>query len=389
MDMLASELGIDPAELRRRNLIPPDRFPVTTAAGAHYDSGEYERALNRALERAGYRELRAEQRRRREAGDRKALGIGVSTYVEITAVGSSTEFGSVEATADGSFLVLAGTANHGQGHETAFAQVAADALRVPIDSIRVVEADTGMIPRGDGTSASRSIQLAGSSVLEAARALLERARRLAAEVLEANPDDVVPLGDGRLGVRGVPGSGLTWAALVVAAAQRGQTLREEHDVMVEPSFPFGAHIAVAEVDLDTGDARLVQHVAVDDCGRQVNPMLVQGQVHGGIAQGAAQALFEEVVYDRDGNPLTASLLDYGMPTANELPIFETDYTVTPSPNNPLGAKGIGEAGTIGATPAVQNAVIDALSHLGVRHVDMPLTPEKVWQAIRRADGPKA
>ncbi|HKF15832.1 MAG TPA: xanthine dehydrogenase family protein molybdopterin-binding subunit [Candidatus Dormibacteraeota bacterium] len=389
MDLLASELGIDPAELRRRNLIPPDEFPLTTTAGADYDSGEYERSLNRALELAGYHELRAEQRRRREAGDRKALGIGVSTYVEITAVGSATEFGSVEATADGSFQVLAGTANHGQGHETAYAQVVADTLQVPIESVRVVEADTGMIPRGDGTSASRSLQIAGSSVLEAARALLERARNLAAEVLEASPDDVVPLGDGRLGVRGVPGSGLTWAALAVAAAERGETLHEEHDVMVEPSFPFGTHIAVAEVDLETGDARLIRHVAVDDCGRQINPMLVQGQVHGGIGQGAAQALFEEVVYDRDGNPLTASLVDYGMPTANELPSIETDYTVTPSPNNPLGAKGIGEAGTIGATPAVQNAVIDALSHLGVRHIDMPLTPEKVWQAIRQADGPKA
>ena len=208
-------------------------------------------------------------------------------------------------------------------------------------------------------------------------------------MLEASLDDIVALGDGRLGVRGVPGSGLTWVALAAAASERGETLREVHDVMVEPSFPFGAHVAVAEVDLDTGEARLVRHVAVDDCGRQVNPMLVQGQVHGGIAQGAAQALFEEVVYDRDGNQLTASLLDYGMPTANELPGFETDYTVTPSPNNPLGAKGIGEAGTIGSTPAIQNAVIDALSHLGVRHVDMPLTPEKVWQAIRQADGPDA
>jgi len=381
MDMLAAELGMDPAQLRRRNLIPPDAFPLTTAGGASYDTGEYERALDHALELAGYRELRAEQRRRRDAGARKALGIGLSSYVEITAVGSPTEFGSVEATPDGSFLVLAGTANHGQGHETAYAQVAADTLEVPIESIRVVEADTGMIPRGDGTSGSRSMQLGGTSILEASRALLERARRLAAEVLEASPDDIVQLSDGRLGVRGVPDSGLAWAALAATATERGETLREERDVMAEPSYPFGTHIAVAEVDLDTGEARLIRHVAVDDCGRQVNPLLVQGQVHGGIAQGAAQALFEEVVYDSDGNPLTASLLDYGMPTANELPAFETGDTVTPTPNNPLGAKGIGEAGTIGSTPAVQNAVIDALAHLGVRHLDMPLTPEKVWQAV--------
>ena len=381
MDMLAAELGMDPAELRRRNLIPPGAFPLTTASGASYDTGDYERALDHALELAGYQEMRSEQRRRRDAGARRALGIGLSSYVEITAVGSPTEFGSVEATPDGSFLVLAGTANHGQGHETAYAQVAADTLEVPIDSIRVVEADTGMIPRGDGTSGSRSMQLGGTSVLEASRALLERARRLAAEVLEASPDDIVQLGDGRLGVRGVPGSGLAWAALAATATERGETLREERDAMAEPSYPFGTHIAVAEVDLDTGEARLIRHVAVDDCGRQVNPLLVQGQVHGGIAQGAAQALFEEVVYDSDGNPLTASLLDYGMPTANELPAFETGDTVTPTPNNPLGAKGIGEAGTIGSTPAVQNAVIDALAHLGVRHLDMPLTPEKVWQAV--------
>ena len=381
MDMLAAELRMDPAELRRRNLIPPDAFPLTTAGGARYDTGEYERALDHALELAGYQELRAEQRRRRDAGARKALGIGLSSYVEITAVGSPTEFGSVEATPDGSFLVLAGTANHGQGHETAYAQVAADTLEVPIESIRVVEADTGMIPRGDGTSGSRSIQLGGTSVLEASRALLEHARRLAAEVLEASPDDIVQLSDSRLGVRGVPGSGLAWAALAAMATERGETLREQRDGMAEPSYPFGTHIAVAEVDLDTGEARLIRHVAVDDCGRQVNPLLVQGQVHGGIAQGAAQALFEEVVYDSDGNPLTASLLDYGMPTANELPAFETGDTVTPTPNNPLGAKGIGEAGTIGSTPAVQNAVIDALAHLGVRHLDMPLTPEKVWQAV--------
>ena len=385
MDMLAAELGMDPAQLRRRNLIPPDAFPLTTAGGASYDTGEYERALDHALELAGYRELRAEQRRRRDAGARKALGIGLSSYVEITAVGSPTEFGSVEATPDGSFLVLAGTANHGQGHETAYAQVAADTLEVPIESIRVVEADTGMIPRGDGTSGSRSMQLGGTSILEASRALLERARRLAAEVLEASPDDIVQLSDGRLGVRGVPDSGLAWAALAATATERGETLREERDAMAEPSYPFGTHIAVAEVDLDTGEARLIRHVAVDDCGRQVNPLLVQGQVHGGIAQGAAQALFEEIVYDAAGTPLTSTLLDYGMPTANELPAFETDSTVTPSPLNPLGAKGIGEAGTIGSTPAIQNAVLDAVAHLGIRHLDMPLTPERVWRAVQEAE----
>jgi carbon-monoxide dehydrogenase large subunit len=382
MDLLAAELGQDPADLRRRNYIPPEDFPVTTAAGASYDSGEYAKALDRALELAGYADLRAEQRRRREAGERRVLGIGLCSYVEITAVGSPTEFGSVEATTDGAFVVLAGTHSHGQGHETAYAQIVADTLDVSMDAVRVVEGDTALIPRGDGTAGSRSLQLAGSSILEASRTLLERARRLAAEVLEASPDDVVSLGDGRLGVRGVPGSGLTWAELAVAAGERGQApLVETHDVVAEPSFPFGTHIAVAEVDLDTGDARLIRHVAVDDCGPQINPMLVAGQVHGGIAQGAAQALYEEMVHDADGNPLTGTLIDYAMPSANELPAFERDSTVTRSPRNPLGVKGIGEAGTIGSTPAVQNAVIDAVSHLGVRHLDMPLTPEKVWRAL--------
>ena len=381
MDMLAAELGQDPAELRRRNFIPPEDFPLTTAGGASYDSGEYARALDRALELGGYAELRAEQRRRREAGERRVLGIGLSSYVEITAVGSPTEFGSVEAAADGTFTVLAGTANHGQGHETAYAQIVADSLDVPVEAVRVVEGDTALVPRGDGTAGSRSLQLAGSAVLEASRALLERGRRLAADVLEASVDDVVALGDGRLGVRGVPGSGLTWAELASAAAERGEPpLREAHDAVAEPSFPFGTHLAVAEVDLETGEARLLRHVAVDDCGPQVNPLLVEGQVHGGIAQGAAQALYEEMVHDADGNPLTASLLDYAVPTANELPRIETGSTVTPSPNNPLGVKGIGEAGTIGSTPAVQNAVVDALAHLGVRHLDMPLTPERVWRA---------
>jgi carbon-monoxide dehydrogenase large subunit len=383
MDMLAAELAIDPAELRRRNLLPADEFPYTTVAGATYDSGNYAGALEKALRLAGYEELRAEQARRRAAGDRRALGIGLSTYVEVTAVGSSTEFASVEAGSDGTFLVTAGTHSHGQGHETAFAQIVADSLDVPMDAVRVLEGDTGIVPRGGGTSGSRSIQLGGSAVLGASQGLLERARRLAADILEASPDDVVTLDGGRLGVRGVPGSGLTWAELATAASERGEApLREEHDSNAEPSYPFGAHVAVVEVDLDTGDARLVRHVAVDDCGRQVNPRLVEGQVHGGIAQGAAQALYEEVVYDENGSPLTASLLDYAMPTANELPLFETASTVTPSPQNPLGAKGIGESGTIGSTPAVHNAGVDALAHLGVRHLDMPLTPERVWRATR-------
>jgi carbon-monoxide dehydrogenase large subunit len=381
VDLLAAELRLDPAELRRRNLVPPHAFPYTTAAGATYDSGDYEAALDRVLELAGYRELRDEQRRRIEAGERRLLGIGLSTYVEVTAAGSPTEYASVEAGEDGSVTVRAGTASHGQGHETAYAQIVAAELGVPVEAVRVVEGDTALVPRGDGTSGSRSIQLGGAAALEAARALLQRARELAADLLEASPDDVVLLDGGRLGVRGVRASGLSWSQLAAAARERDQRLREEADVFADQSYPFGAHLAVVQVDLDTGEARLVRHVAVDDCGTVVNPLLAEGQVHGGIAQGVAQALFEEMVHDAEGNPVTASLLDYAVPTANELPPFQTARTVTPTPNNPLGAKGIGESGTIGSTPAVQNAVVDALAHLGVRHLDMPLTPERVWRAI--------
>ncbi|MBO0684446.1 MAG: xanthine dehydrogenase family protein [Candidatus Dormibacteraeota bacterium] len=381
MDLLAAELGMDPAEVRRRNLIPANDFPFQTATGAVYDSGDYEAALDRALELAGYQQLRAEQRRRRQACERRLLGIGLSVYVEVTAVGSPTEYASVEANEDGSFQVRVGTASHGQGHETAYAQVVAAELGVPVEVVRVVEGDTGLMPRGDGTSGSRSVQLGGAAVVEATRTLLERGRELAAEILEAAPEDVVPFGDGSIGVRGAMSSGLTWSRLAGAAKQRGESLREESDAFADQSYPFGAHVAVVEVDLDTGEARLLRQVAVDDCGIIVNPMLAEGQIHGGIAQGAAQALFEEMVHDADGNPLTASLLDYGLPSAGEMPEFVTAHTVTPSPNNPLGAKGIGESGTIGSTPAVQNAVVDALAHLGVRHLDMPLTPEKVWRAL--------
>jgi carbon-monoxide dehydrogenase large subunit len=385
MDMLAAELRMDPAELRRRNLISRDAFPYETPGGGTYDSGDYGAALERVLQMAGYDQLRAEQRRRREAGSRKLLGIGLSCYVEVTALGSPMEYAAVEAGEDGTLTVAAGTHSHGQGHETAFAQIAADQLGAPLESIRVLEGDTAAVPRGDGTSGSRSVQLGGSAVHEAARALFERARKLAADLLEASPDDVVALTDeGGLGVRGAPGRGLTWGQLAVAARERGEgPLKAEEDLYADSSYPFGAHLAVVEVDADTGEARLVRHVAVDDCGVVVNPVLADGQVHGGIAQGAAQALFEEMVYDADANPLTASLLDYTMPTANELPWFETDRTMTPSPNNPLGAKGIGESGTIGSTPAVQNAVIDAVTHLGVRHIDMPLAPERVWRSLKR------
>jgi carbon-monoxide dehydrogenase large subunit len=356
MDMLAAELGMDPAELRRRNLIAGP-FPHVTATGAAYDSGDYRHALDMALEAAGYEKLRREQKTRRERGDSVQLGIGISLYVEMTAVGIPTEFGEARAEADGTFVISAGTTSTGQGHETAYAQVAAAALGVPMESIRVVQSDTGTVSRGDGTYGSRSLQMGGSAVRGACIALVERAGEEAARRLEADAGDIVRFDDGRFGVSGVPGSALSWAQL----ASEAELVAQEDFVQADQTFPFGCHVAVAEVDVETGEARLVRHIAVDDCGTVINPMLAQGQVHGGIAQGAAQALYEEFVYDAQGNPLTTSLIDYAVPGIGDLPSFETLHMETPTPHNPLGAKGIGESGTIGATPAVQNAVIDSLA----------------------------
>jgi len=382
MDLVARELGLDPAEVRRRNLIPPDAFPHTTASGASYDSGDYGAALDMVLRLAGYEELRAEQAKRRAAGDPLALGIGVSTYVEVTGAIPTPEFASVEVHMDGSVTAVTGTVPHGQGHETAFAQIVSATLGVPMEAVKVVHSDTGTVADSGGTFGSRSLQFGGSSILRSAEVVLEQARARAAELLEAAPDDIVLTDDGRVGVAGSPAQALSWAELAqageepLAAAERwGQHSN---------TYPFGAHVAVVEVDTDTGSVSLQRMVAVDDCGRILNPLLVTGQVHGGLAQGIAQALFEEFSYDAEGMPLTSTLADYLFPSAAELPSFETAHTETPSPHNPLGAKGIGESGTIGSTPAVQSAVVDALAHLGVRHVDMPATPERVWRAIQEA-----
>jgi carbon-monoxide dehydrogenase large subunit len=382
MDMLAAELRMDPAELRRRNLIGGP-FPYTTATGLTYDTGDYAKALDVALAAAGYEELRRQQRERRERGERVQLGIGLCTYVEMTAVLNTTEFGEARAEPDGSMVIAVGTTASGQGHETAFAQLASRLLGVPIDRIRVVQSDTGVVARGAGTSGSRSLQLGGSAVHGACVALVEKARAEAARRLEAGVEDIVRMDDGRFGVAGVPSTALTWAELAAQATLVASIDFEQDD----QTFPFGCHVAVVEVDVETGEARLVRHVAVDDCGTVLNQMLVDGQIHGGVAQGMAQALYEEFVYDADGNPLTTSLIDYAIPTIGEIPQIETVPMETPTPLNPLGAKGIGESGTIGSTPAVQNAVIDAVSHLGVRHIDMPLHPMRVWEAIRDAQEP--
>jgi carbon-monoxide dehydrogenase large subunit len=384
MDLAADELGIDPVEIRRRNLLAPDVFPYQTRTGVTYDSGDYRAALDEAVRLAGYEELRAEQDRRRAEGGTRLLGIGVAVYVEITAGGGSSEYGALEVHEDGTATIRVGTSAHGQGHATSFAMIVADTLGIPIEDIRFIQSDTAAVPRGGGTGGSRSLQMGGSAVLAATESVLAKGRALAASVLEADPADIV-LSDGRLGVAGVPTSSLSWAELARSGRERGEPLVAEEDVtQAGPSFPFGAHVAVVEVDSETGRVSLLRHVAVDDCGRVLNPLIVAGQQHGGIAQGAAQALYETFVYDEDGTPLTSTLADYAMPAASELPSFETANTQTPSPLNPLGAKGIGESGTIGSTPAVHNAVVDALSHLGVRHIDMPCTPERVWRAIEDA-----
>ena len=388
VDLLAARLGIDPAELRRRNLIPARAFPYTTATRARYDSGDYQGALDRVLAAAGYEELRGEQAARRQRGDVRQLGIGLSVYVEVTGFGS--EFGEVVVEPDGRITARTGVSPHGQGHETAFAQLVAATLGVGADQVGVVHSDTFAVPRGEGTMGSRSLQVGGSAVAGAATQVLEKARALAAHLLEAPAEDVAVFPGEGLGVAGAPSTALAWAELAAAAADPDRRppgmdagLAAAVDFEMEHStFPFGAHLAVCEVDTETGLVRLLRHVAVDDSGRIHNRMLAEGQVHGGIAQGIAQALFEEVGYDENGNCLHGNLASYTMPAAADLPAFETQRTETPTPLNPLGAKGIGESGTIGSTPAVQNAVVDALAHLGVTHLDMPLTPERVWRALR-------
>ena len=387
MDLYAAEIGMDASEVRRMNLIGADAFPFTGRTDTTYDSGDYSRALDLALEQAGYAELRAEQARRRAAGDVVQLGIGVSIYVEVTAGPTAgKEFAKVEVEADGSATVYTGSSSHGQGHHTAFASLASAELGIPMDQIRVVHGDTDLVAEGEGTMGSRSLQLGGSAVHKASVGLVEKAKQIAADALEANPDDVVlDKATGRFSIAGTPTIGRSWAELATAATVTGDPLQVITDFQAStPTFPFGAHVAVVDVDTEIGKVVLRRHIAVDDAGRILNPLLADGQRHGGIAQGAAQALLEEVRYDEDGNPVTSNLADYAAISATELPSFELVAMETPTTANPLGAKGIGESGTIGSTPAVQSAVIDALAHLGIRHLDMPLTPERVWRAVDSA-----
>jgi carbon-monoxide dehydrogenase large subunit len=388
VDAFAVEAGLDPAEVRRANFIGVDEFPYTTVVGAAYDVGDYRLVLDTALKTAGYDELRAEQARRREAGDPTLLGIGMSTYVEITNGIGESEFGAVEMTPEGDAIVKTGSFSHGQGHETTFAQIAAGQMGLPVERVTVIKGDTDRVARGTGTYGSKSTQIGGAAARQAADELVEKAKELAAEQLEADPRDMVlELGAGTFHVAGAPQPSLDWSELAgrLQAAGRLPELSVETDFKPkQPTFPFGAHVVVVEIDSETGSVALRRVIAVDDAGTIINPLIADGQIHGGVAAGLAQALYEEFVYDADGNPQNANFVTYCIPGPTELPSFELVRTETPTPVNPLGAKGIGESGTIGSTPAALNAVIDALSHLGVRAIEMPANGERVWRAIRDA-----
>ncbi len=402
IDRLADEIGMDPAEVRRRNFVPPDAYPYTSISTLVYDSGNYRPALDRALELADYAGFATRREESRTRG--KHRGIGLSSYVEICGLAPSKanaalgvgwggyESARVRVNPLGSVQVWTGTSPHGQGHETSWSQIVADQLGIRPDDVEVLHGDTLESPgMGVGTFGSRSLAVGGIAVHRATEKIREKVIQLAAHLLEASPDDVVFEG-GKLFVKGVPERSKAYGEVVfqmylAANLPDGMEPGLEATVYHDPAnftFPFGTHVCEVEVDPETGKVTIERYTAVDDCGVQVNPMIVEGQLHGGIVQGIGQALYEGAVYDENGQLLSGSMLDYHVPTAADVPSFELDHTVTPSPVNPLGVKGIGEAGTIGATPAVANAVIDALSPLGIKHLDMPLTPERVWRAIRQA-----
>jgi aerobic carbon-monoxide dehydrogenase large subunit len=390
MDIVAATLDLDPAEVRRVNFIPPDAFPYKTPTGITYDSGEYNKALTKALEVAGYERLRAEQAEAQNGTQNaKLLGIGIACYVEMCGFGPY-ESAQVKVEPSGTVTITTGISPHGQGTYTTFAQIVADQLGAEYDKIVVKSGDTASTPMGIGTMGSRSLAVGGAALVRATAKIREKAIQVAAHMLEAAPQDIV-LENGQYQVRGAPDSSLTLAKI----AKRAYSSRlpegldpglEATDYFKPPEliYPFGAHVAVVEVDIETGNVRIRDYVSVDDCGPRISPIIVQGQIHGGLAQGIAQALLEEVVYSEDGQLVSGTLMDYAIPRADLFPQFTIDKTETPTPHNPLGVKGIGEAATIGSTPAIANAVIDALRHLGVQHVDIPLRSEKVWRAAHNA-----
>ncbi len=409
MDELAVELGMDPLELRERNWIKHEEFPYTTIATLVYDSGNYEAATARAKELFGYDELRAEQKARRESGDPVQLGIGISTFTEMCGLAPSRVVGSlrygvggwenatVRVLATGKIEVVTGSSAHGQGHETAWSQIVADKLGIPFEDIRVLHGDTQVSAKGMDTYGSRSLTVGGIALVGACDKVIAKAKRVAAHLLEASENDM-EFTAGRLHVRGDPGQGHSIQEIALATFTAHNfpdgtepSLDSEHTYDPENfSFPHGTHLCATEVDTETGRVTIRSYVAVDDVGKVVNPLIVEGQVHGGLAQGIAQALYEEAVYDDDGNLLTTTLADYLVPSAADLPHFTTDRTETPATTNPLGVKGVGEAGTIASTPAVVNAIVDALRPMGIDDVEMPCTPERVWRAIHVArDGGSA
>jgi carbon-monoxide dehydrogenase large subunit len=403
IDRLAQESGIDPAELRRRNFIKREQFPYTAATGLVYDSGDYEGALDKALELVGYDDLRAEQARRRDGGAVRQLGIGISSYYEMCGLAPSRVLSSLNYAAGGwesatvrvlptsKVQVISGCAPHGQGHETSWAMIVADRLGVAPEDIEVLHSDTAISPLGMDTYGSRSLAVGGVAIYQATDKVIDKARAIAAHLMEAAEEDL-EFESGTFKVRGSPGSetplaDVAFAAFTAHNLPDGMEPNLEGHATYDPpnfSWPFGTHICVVEVDEETGAVDVLQYVAVDDCGNQVNPLIVEGQVHGGVVQGLAQALYEEAIYDADGNLTTSSLTDYLVPAASDVPPITTASTVTPSPTNPMGVKGIGEAGTIGATPAVINAVVDALSPRGVTDVRMPASPNNVWRALQDA-----
>ncbi len=383
IDLFAVEIGMDPAELRRRNLVRTEDFPYKSATGLVYDSGDYAALLERALIESGYDALRAEQARRRGEGTTEQLGIGVAMFLDRSAGIARNGYCELDVDADGRLLVRTSATAHGQGHATAWAMLAAEGTGFPTDQIEIVAADTDLIRRGSYTGGSESLQRVGSAVVLAVGQLIEQAKEIAAGMLGVTAADVVldSADGGRFSAEVTPGRVLGWAELA-AAAPAG--LCSEAEFMGEATFPSGAYVALVEVDTETGRVRVARLITVDDAGRVLNPLLAEGQIHGGASQGIGQAIQEEFLYDEDGNPLTTNFADYAVVSAPEVPMFETFFLETVSPNNPLGARGIGESGAIGAPAAVQNAVVDALRPLGVSHLDMPCTPLRVWQAIQAA-----
>jgi len=405
MDELAVELGLDPMELRRKNWIKHEEFPFTTVAGLTYDTGNYEAATDKALELIGWDDLRREQAERRERQDPVQLGLGISTFTEMCGLAPSRvlgsldygaggwEYASIRMLPTGKVEVVTGSSPHGQGHETAFAQIVADQLGVAFEDVELIHGDTASAHKGLDTYGSRSLAVGGIAIVKAAEKVVQKAKKIAAHLLEANEDDL-EFDAGTFRVKGSPGAevGMADVALAVFAAHNlpdGVEPSLDSDATYDPenfSFPHGTHLCAVDVDTETGRVTIRKYVCVDDVGTPINPLIIEGQVHGGLAQGIAQALFEEAVFDASGNLTTGTFVDYTVPSAADLPSFTTDRTETPSTSNPLGVKGVGEAGTIASTPAVVNAVVDALRPFGVNDIRMPATPERVWRAIHGSDG---